>query len=212
MGRGGASTTATEPLPTLTPAEQTEVDGFMRAGRNAALACMQRLQNDKSMNEPLALKYLKHLVSQGADVNAKASNDADATPLHLATKSGNAKITEFLVLNGADVNAKTIGGDTPLHTAVQWREGDVEIVKFLVSKGADVNANVLLRFSEVGLDVEVVKFLISKGADVNAKNSHDGRTLLDSAKAYYNKSRGNLDSERLNMLTTLIAYLESIGA
>jgi len=174
QGQGG--TTASAKPPTLTPAEQAEVDAFInRFGRDAIVRYLEIARKDRNTDESLVLKYLQYFVSQGANVNAKGGSDK--TPLHLAVESGSVKIVEFLISNGADVNAKT-GDFTPLHLAAQ--SGNLEIVKFLVSK-ADVNAKTgdltPLHLAAQSGNLEVVKFLVSQGADVNAKNYY-GRTPL----------------------------------
>lgn len=41
------------------------------------------------------------------------------TPLMLAARKGNDRITKLLIENGANINAKDIFGDTALHGAVE---------------------------------------------------------------------------------------------
>ena len=177
---GSGKSTASEKLPTLTPAEQTEVDGFMTFGRNAALTCMQRLRDDRSMNETLALKYLKHLVSQGADVNAQgtyrygASEYDLVTPLSVAVDRQDIELVKFLVSKGADVNAKTtaIAQATMLMRAVS-RE-NIEIIKCLVSNGADVNAKCTwgdspLDYAENTKNTAAAEYLKSVGAKLGSE-------------------------------------------
>jgi ankyrin repeat protein len=47
---------------------------------------------------------VKILISNGADVNAKAYY----TALHFASKNGHLEIVKILISNGADVNAKDV--------------------------------------------------------------------------------------------------------
>ena len=82
------------------------------------------------------MEFVKWLVSQGADVNAKQKNGD--TPLHEAVHYNEGiAIVKFLVSKGADVHAKGVCGWTPLFYT---NGSDIEFAKFLVSKGADVNA------------------------------------------------------------------------
>jgi ankyrin repeat protein len=55
---------------------------------------------------------VEHLLSFGAQVNAKDSQGA--TALLLAAVRNNTKIATFLIEHGADVNATTVDGMTPL--------------------------------------------------------------------------------------------------
>ena len=105
-GCGGVS------APALTPAEQADVDKYMREYGTNALAYFSL--ND--MDEQLALKYVKYFVSQGVNVNAKHI-PYDDTPLHTAVASGHVKVVKFLVAQGANVNAKGRSNHTPLDVA-----------------------------------------------------------------------------------------------
>jgi len=164
---------------TLTPAEQAEVDKYIKEhGRGAIPPYLNDATEDQNTDEKRVLKYLKYFVSQGADVNVKG--EEAATALHWAVWRGNADIVKFLVSKGADVNAKEVRGITPLHVA---------IVKFLVSKGADVNAKEVRGITPLYVasvapskaakiqNIDIVKFLVSKGADVNVKAEYDSTPL-----------------------------------
>jgi len=61
---------------------------------------------------------VKHLVSQGADVNAKSGSSGN-TPLHWsALVNPNPEVLKYLVtVRGVDVNAKNNQGQTPLDVA-----------------------------------------------------------------------------------------------
>lgn len=80
-----------------------------------------------------------HLVSRGALVNANARNDAEMTPLHLATafrvEETARRLIQFLVAHGAELNAKQKGGQTALHHAVA-RESKI-LTETLIEEGAD---------------------------------------------------------------------------
>jgi len=130
-GAGGG--VLTESVPTLTPAEQAEVDKLLaEEGTNAILVYIMSTEHrDKTGAK---LKYLQWFVSQGADVNAKG--DGGETPLHWVA---NVEIAKFLVSKGADVNAKDERGGTPLDRTNSWgrnAEKKTEVVEYLKSVGA----------------------------------------------------------------------------
>ena len=82
-------------------------------------------------------EILKYLVSQGANVNAKAML---FTPLHLAAQwNTNVDVVKYLVSKGANINATNVDENTPLHFAARYNS-NAEILKYLVSKDADVNS------------------------------------------------------------------------
>jgi len=119
----------------LSPAEQAEVDKIIAEyGRDAIIRYMENFDT-RNTDETLALKYLKHFISQGANVNAKGRGDD--TPLHLAVSRLNVDAVKLLISKGADVNVRGRNGDTPLHVAIA--RGKTEVAKLLVSQGADVN-------------------------------------------------------------------------
>lgn len=60
------------------------------------------------------------LISNGADVNAKASIDG-TTPLHWMAMSGQCELMELLISKGANVNARDDLGKTPLKYATERR-------------------------------------------------------------------------------------------
>jgi len=176
----------TEAIPTLNSAERAEVDPFITEhGRGAIVHYIATVK--EITEEELVLKYLKYLVSQGADVNAKKDKHDvilpgenrsgvmhDVTPLHLAILMNNTEIVKLLVTKEADVNAKAIvppmsypTSVTPLHIAAQI--GNLEVVKLLVAKGADVNAEARQDITPLFLAVShggpaVAEYLYSMGA------------------------------------------------
>jgi len=59
------------------------------------------------------LEFVKSLVRQGADVNAKRKYGM--APIYEAARCDSVKTLQYLVSKGADVNAKESCGRTPLH-------------------------------------------------------------------------------------------------
>ena len=138
-------------------------------------------------NEPrdITPEYIRSLISEGADVNAKDS-DRNA-PLTIAAGFGrsSAEIIQILLDAGADVNAKGFLRNSPLESALMY-DNAPEIVELLLENGADVNAKglsdctPLMTAAEFSSNPEIVQLLLEKGAEVNAKDSN-GKTLLDFA-------------------------------
>jgi len=77
---------------------------------------------------------VQRLLATGAD--ARATNDAGATPLHYGVASE--RVVELLLQAGADPNARSMAGGTPLHSATA-RHNALPVVKQLVEAGARVN-------------------------------------------------------------------------
>jgi len=198
-----------EAPPTLTPAEQAEVDKYINAhGRDAIVRYLEVAVKDKNTDENLILKYLKYLVSQGANVNAK--DKIDFTPLHRAAMLKNVEIAKFLVSKGADVHAKgnrsgnsdsfLCEGITPLYIAAA--NENVEVFKFLVAQGADFNAKcdngmMQLHIAAYNQDVVATRLLISNGngANVNAKSDGGETPLHTIVKSRHGRYVGTLAGE-----------------
>ena len=80
------------------------------------------------------IEAVKQLLSGGADVNAKDTDDAiGMTPLHFAVANSHNEIVEMLLVN-AGVNVKTGNGLTALDLAES--KGDKEIIAILQKHGA----------------------------------------------------------------------------
>jgi ankyrin repeat protein len=128
----------TESTPSFTPVEQAEVDKLIAEQGRSAIAYYVDHLNEKS-DEQLVLKYVKYLVSQGADVNAERKERilGGSSPLlsECARNNGganNMEVIKFLVSKGANVNAKNSDGETPL----DWVISGGELHKYLESVGA----------------------------------------------------------------------------
>eukprot|EP00899_Mesostigma_viride_P009184 jgi/Mesvir1/18267/Mv09536-RA.1 len=97
---------------------------------SAAAVSMQQCGDIPLHKASLAgkLDIIMHLLSCGADVNAKG--EAGNTPLHQASYCGKLDIVKHLVSCGADVHAKNEDGATPIDVAK--RKGREDVAKFLL--------------------------------------------------------------------------------
>lgn len=77
----------------------------------------------------------RELIERGADVNARARNQARVMPVHAAATVGDRASMALLLDRGADVNARQQLGFTPLHSAAA--NGDAAMADLLLARGAD---------------------------------------------------------------------------
>jgi ankyrin repeat protein len=106
------------------------------------------------------------LLDAGAEVNARAKNKFDNTPLQVSLLTSSRNAARLLVDRGADVNARQAEGVTALHEAAQ--SGDMQIIRMLLAAGADPRAT-------------SPKF--GKPRDMALKGGHkDAARLLDPAR------------------------------
>ena len=119
------------------------------------------------------VKFL--VVEHLQDVHLRGSSSfiSNATPLHLASQKGHAKVARFLLECDADVTAQDSEGMTPLHLA-SW-EGQREIVSMLIERGADMAArnkdgDTPLHLASKQGKLDVASMLIELGVDVTARN------------------------------------------
>jgi ankyrin repeat protein len=108
----------------------------------------------------------QYLASEGADVNAVATNSSGYTALSGAVASGHAAIVKWLARNGADVNHRYANGYSPLLTAAA--NGHLEIIKILLEHGADLHTRTnegknALAFAEERRHQTVADYLRSLG-------------------------------------------------
>jgi ankyrin repeat protein len=146
-----------------------------------------------------AIVLVKHLLSEGANVNAQS--EGGHTPLMLAIVSYNEMnaikkvekdnsnpslaVIKALLDAGADVNIATNGGNTALQEAAL--QGNPEITKLLLERKAEINA--VNQWNETALIVcglksgsaEVAQLLLNAGADTTVKDV-DGITAQEMAE------------------------------
>ena len=80
----------------------------------------------------------RELIARGADVSARARNQARVMPVHAATAAGDHDTMRLLLARGADPNARQQLGYTALHEAAA--RGDETMVGLLLDGGADPRA------------------------------------------------------------------------
>ncbi|MBI5892070.1 MAG: ankyrin repeat domain-containing protein [Deltaproteobacteria bacterium] len=90
------------------------------------------------------INAVKRLLNEGADVNAKDSNNW--TALTEAARDGNTEIVKLLIEKGADVHAKAYKGYSALMVAALG--GNTEIVKLLIEKGADIDYAITIMLNQ----------------------------------------------------------------
>lgn len=89
----------------------------------------------------------RELLAEGADRNAR--NASGESALHLAVKSGDARVVEYTVRDlGLSTQAADSFGRTPLHWAAQ--QGNMQIVEVLLLAQADLDAR-----DDLGIDPQV---------------------------------------------------------
>ncbi|KAJ6118794.1 NACHT nucleoside triphosphatase [Penicillium samsonianum] len=120
----------------------------------------------------------RHLVSQGADVNAQGGYYGNA--LQAASTEGHQEIIELLLDKGAHINAQ--GGYYGNALQAASYRGHQQIVMLLLHKGANVNAqggyygNALQAASTEG-NQDIIKLLLDKGAHINTQGGKYGNAL-----------------------------------
>jgi len=121
---------------------------------------------------------VKQLIADGIGIETR--DYYGKTALHVATKSGHAKIAALLLDAGADIEARTHlsswdfvdYGSTPLLLAAHW--GQTGVAELLIRSGADVNALYgpydpwsVLGYAIFQGQEAVAELLIANGADIN---------------------------------------------
>jgi len=84
------------------------------------------------------LEIARYLATQGADINAPATNGSGYNALTGAVANGHTEIVKWLLESGADPNYRYGPGYSPLLTAAA--NGHLEIVKLVLAHGADLRA------------------------------------------------------------------------
>ena len=106
------------------------------------------------------------LIGAGADVNARAKNRFDNTPLQVAMLSQASDAAKVLIAHGAHLDAKMSEGATALHEAAI--NGDLVSIRLLLAAGAD--PSIKLPDGRTALDL------------ARAAKSEEGARLLQAAQ------------------------------
>ncbi|VUZ45124.1 unnamed protein product, partial [Hymenolepis diminuta] len=112
------------------------------------------------------------LLLSNNDVNVNHVSARGFTPLHIAARYGNVKVSRFLISNGADVNYCAKDSITPLHLAAKW--GKAEMTQLLIDKGAQLDARTRdgltpMHTAARSGHVNIVQILLNAGASITAK-------------------------------------------
>lgn len=133
------------------------------------------------------IETLRYLLDHGAKVDRRAIVD-HATPLHIASYSGDDAIARLLLARGADIDAIMIGGNTPLHMALAG--GQVAIAELLLVHGAEPNVYLAskgappLHLAVRAGFASIVELLLQRGADADAREHSNRATALIEAARY----------------------------
>jgi uncharacterized protein len=84
------------------------------------------------------IEIVRFLASNGADINAVASNGTGYNALTGAVAGGHTAIVKWLLENGANPNYRYAAGYSPLLTAAA--NGHLKIIGLLLDRGAELNA------------------------------------------------------------------------
>ncbi|XP_066985151.1 uncharacterized protein [Macrobrachium rosenbergii] len=128
------------------------------------------------------VEVLRMLLSKGADINIKSSNNMNA--LHFAALLGSNDALEYLLQEGADINAQTKQlGWSPLHITVS--NDNLEATQILLENNAFINIKDNMGLTPLHASIlgsgETMKILLdTMTIDVNAKDI-DGLTPLHHA-------------------------------
>jgi ankyrin repeat protein len=146
----------------------------MLMGSNLAQAA--DLGNEKTVNAMLA---------RGVDVDY-SEEEAEITPLVLASQSGHSRVVEILIKHGADLEAENRWGGRPLSVAAAG--GHDEVVLQLLKAGAKINAggtngNTALMSAAQEGQAKTVALLLKQGADASLRDIGK-KTALDYAKEH----------------------------
>jgi len=127
---------------------------------------------------PRDMGIVKALLGAGANVNL--SDDDDWTPLHYASRWGDAEVAKLLLDRGADVSLPDSEGDLPIHIATRY--GNEEMLRVLLNAGSNPNikdgsAKTPLLIAVIWGHVGIIKLLLKAGVEVDARDSR-GRAAL----------------------------------
>jgi hypothetical protein len=132
-----------------------------------------RANNVSKMNE---------LLTAGAELESKTSQDDNRTALHEAASLGHNEAAQFLIDKGAKKDAKTKSKSTPLHEAA-WA-GSTDVARLLIRAGAQKEARNLddstpLQLAAIQGHRDIVRILVDHGANVHTTRTAGVNPLED---------------------------------
>ena len=135
------------------------------------------------------------LHGRGAVVDVR--DNADWTPLHIASHSGSVDITRWLLDHGADANARNGSSRTPLHMAARGR--DVKVVQVPFESKPETGARDNKKGRRLRHVVNLNSFPDSQKARLLPQHGADTSTRDDSHSTplHQTSSRGWLEISRL---------------
>lgn len=132
--------------------------------------------NNKSLLEAVIandMDKVKSLIENGADINTKTLY-GNYTPLLLAARMNNSKMSKLLIDAGCEVNVNGSTNYPALHIAAA--NDNIELVKMLIEAKACVNVKdwdggtAFMVAANHG-NIEIAKMLVDAGADVHAEDN-----------------------------------------
>ena len=156
-------------------------------GQDARSAAFANAASGKTDLVILAIK--EHNVKPGGFEGAgevRRKNFAEETLLHIAARTGNARLVSFLIESGAEASQLNAIGRAPLHDAATAKKDSLAVITALVEgsgrvdvnlKAIDNNETALHVAAECG-NAEAAQYLISKGANVHLRDSFGSIPLV----------------------------------
>lgn len=150
-----------------------------KVGSVAGKTSLMRAIDKEKVNK----KYVKLLLENGADVNAKGVHGI--TALSYAVGGGHKEIVDLLLEHGANVNGGIYRSKrTVLMLAI--KKSHTDVAESLLNANAEVNTQDTYGWTALMNAVEnsnskIAKMILNKGADANIKNNNGSTALMMAA-------------------------------
>lgn len=116
--------------------DNEETLDFIEAEMSQRGVTQELIDETRASTETLMLVDLEVIAKRGGDLEKPDAQGA--TPLHIASANGYARVVEYLLEQHVSVDAVDNDLWTPVHAAACW--GHLEVLELLVQNGADLNA------------------------------------------------------------------------